>query len=99
MVHTPGTGYAVGDLESISGGTDGVYKVTSITGPGPTGPVNGLTVVNPGTDYPFPQTNAATTAITGSGTGLTVNTTTGGLFEGLVDYVPDPPQTEPSITL
>ena len=96
--NAPGTGYAIGDLVSISGGEGGIYKVSSITGAG-TGPVNGLTVVAPGDNYPLTQIGAVTTAITGAGTGLTVNTTNGGLFETLVDYVQDPTQLEPPITL
>ena len=94
-----GNGYAVGNLVSISGGEGGIYKVSSISGGGSVGPVNGLVVSAPGENYPASQTAAATTAITGSGTGLTVNTTSGGLFENLVLYVPDPTELEPSITL
>lgn len=94
-----GNGYAVGNLVSISGGEGGIYKVSSISGGGSTGPVNGLTVSAPGENYPATQTNAATTAISGSGTGLTVNTTSGGLFENLTIYVPDPTELEPSITI
>ena len=99
VVNAGGGGYAVGDLQGISGGTGGIYKVTSISGGGSTGPVNGLKVVAPGELYPASQTGAATTAITGSGVGLTVNTLNGGLFETLTNYVQDPTQVEPSITL
>jgi hypothetical protein len=95
----PGIGYAVGDLVSIPNGVGGIYKVTSITGAGPTGPVNGLTVVAPGENYPLAQGDVYPSSITGSGSGLAVNTTSGGLFEVLDDYVQDPTQTEPSITL
>ena len=90
-----GTGYALGNLVSIAGGTGAVYKVSALSGSG----VTGLTPVAPGTNYPNTQIGAATTAITGVGTGLTLNTTNGGLFETLASYVQDPTQTEPSLTL
>lgn len=91
-----GTGYAVGNIAQVnfSGAQVGTVRVTSVTG----GVVTGMTVLQPGQDYPNTATGLATTTITGIGTGLTVNIVNGGFFETLSLYAPDPTQLEPSIT-
>ena len=98
--NNPGTGYTVGDIISVvySGTTEeATAEVTSITGLGPTGSVNGLSLLTYGDGYALTGTGLATTG--GTGSGLTVNTTYGGLFETLDAYVPDPTQLEPSKTV
>jgi hypothetical protein len=92
-----GATYAIGDLIQIPNGTDGLFKVTGISGIG-TGPATSLSVVNPGTGFPATQSAVSTITVTGAGSGLTVNTIYGGLFESLVNYVQDPTELEPSIT-
>jgi hypothetical protein len=91
-----GTGYAVGNIVKApySGAQTGTLKVKSVNA----GVVTGLSVLNPGEDYPATGTGAATSNVTGTGTGLTVNFTNGGFFEPLTLFVQDPTQLEPSIT-
>ena len=91
-----GTGYAVGNIVKVpySGAQTGTLKVTSVNA----GVVTGLSVLNPGEDYPATGTAAATTNVTGTGTGLTIDFTNGGFFEPLTLFVQDPTQLEPSIT-
>ena len=73
----PGTGYAVGDVGTLAGGTAGklaIYKVLTITGGGSTGPVATFSIISGGDGYTA-AVGVATTATTGSGTGLTITTT------------------------
>ena len=73
----PGTGYAVGDVGTIAGGTAGklaTYEVLTITGGGGTGPVGTFAILTGGDGYTA-AVGVATTATTGSGTGLTITTT------------------------
>lgn len=92
-----GTGYAVGNTVRVNetGAQAGTVKVTSI---GVSGVVTGLSVLQPGQDYPTTATGLTTTTLTGAGTGLTVDIANGGFFEDLTIYAPDPTQLEPSIT-
>ena len=62
-----GTGYAIGDIGTISGGSGTASYVVNSTGAG--GSVTGFSITNPGTAY-APASNVATTATTGAGTGL-----------------------------
>lgn len=71
-INVAGTGYKVGDIVGISGGTGGSVTVLSITGGGSTGPVGSIVVNVPGTGYTV-TTGELTTG--GTGTGLTVNIT------------------------
>jgi|SRR5580700_614158 hypothetical protein len=68
-----GTGYAVGDTGTISGGTAGklaTYQVLTLSGSG----VATFSITRGGTGYTA-AVGAATTATTGSGTGFTITTT------------------------
>lgn len=68
-----GTGYTVGDVLTISGGTSSVAAtvvVTSISGGGSTGPVTGVRIKNTGTYTVNPSATAATTG--GTGTSATI---------------------------
>lgn len=58
-----GTGYAVNDVLTITGGTSGTVTVASISGGGGTGPVTGVTLTTPGHGY----TTGAGKATTGGG--------------------------------
>ena len=71
-VNAGGTGYVVGDVLTISGGTSivaGQVTVTSVSG----GAVTGIRISNAGIYTANPGTGAATTG--GTGTGCTINTT------------------------
>jgi hypothetical protein len=69
-IGNPGSGYAVNDTGTISGGSGGTYKVTFVGGGGT---VTGVLITAAGTGYPesvvTPQTTSATS---GAGTGLTL---------------------------
>ncbi len=56
----PGTGYSVDDILTVTGGTPTgsqltQFRVTAITGPGPTGPIGSFELINPGS-YTIPPT-------------------------------------------
>lgn len=80
-----GTGYAVGDEGTISGGNaKAKYVVRKVSN----GVVTEFDITNPGIGYSEVD-NAATTATTGSGSGLTLNLTDfydSVLLEAAVDY-------------
>lgn len=71
-VNAGGSGYTVGDILTIAGGTSGTVRVLTVS----SGAVSTVQIVDPGTGY-----TAATAATTtgGTGTGCTVNTTIGPL--------------------
>jgi hypothetical protein len=91
-----GVGYAVGNIAQVNyaGAQVGTVRVASVNA----GIVTGLSILQPGEDYPEAATGLTTTNITGSGAGLTVNITNGGFFEKLSLYAQDPTQLEPSVT-
>jgi hypothetical protein len=76
-----GTAYTVGDIVSPSGGTISAiggaptsWSVASISGPGPTGPITGLTLQNPGSYAVVPGvTNIPLTGGTGTGGQVSVS--------------------------
>ena len=73
-VNAGGTGYTVGDVITVSGGTGGTAQVATISGGGATGPVTGLNVLSGGVGYINGATAVSTTG--GTGTNLKVNTFT-----------------------
>lgn len=78
-VQAAGTGYKVGDVLQVTGGsgTCGTVTVATITGGGSTGPVGTVTVTKAGYDY-VATTGAATyDTTTTAATGCTVTITTG----------------------
>lgn len=75
-----GSGYIVGDILTVSGGTNGKVMVTSTS---PTGIVTGLTLIRAGTGY-----TVATVATTGgTGTGCTVVISTIGTICNVVTAI------------
>jgi hypothetical protein len=87
-----GSGYQVGDgvgtyFQGVlsPGGPDAQWQVTSISGGGSTGPITGLTLINPGSYAVAPSSPA--NLVDGSGSGATINvvwTTTVQLIRQLV---------------
>lgn len=80
VVNAAGTGYAVGDIVAINGGTTVGSKVAAVEvltiGGG--GSVSTIRIARGGAYTVNPGTGATTTAETGVGTGLTVDTTIAG---------------------
>jgi hypothetical protein len=74
-INAAGSGYAVGDIVSISGGTQTVQGQAEVVSVGGGGAVTAVRIYNAGFYTVNPGTGAATTALTGSGSGLTLNTT------------------------
>lgn len=72
-LQAPGSGYLVGDVLTVAGGTGGTLTVTSISG---TGAVTGFTLTTRGTGYSN-TTGAATTGGTGTGATITIVVATG----------------------
>ena len=70
----PGTGYTVGDLLTVAGGTSGIVRVLTITGGLSTGPVGTVVLVDGGTGYTA-GSNLATTGGTGTGCTITITVT------------------------
>jgi len=93
-----GTGYAVGDEITVTGGVysqQAVYTVATIGG---SGAVTGLTTVNNGVYTIVPGTPSQTTT-SGNGTGLTLTLTFGTGNGGAGTYVVSASQTVSSTTL
>ena len=93
-----GTGYAVGDTITVTGGIysqQTTYRVATIGG---SGAVTGLTVVNYGVYTVVPGTPATTTT-SGNGTGLTLTLTFGTGTGGTGTYVVSASQTVGSETM
>jgi hypothetical protein len=93
-----GTGYAVGDTITVTGGIysqQAIYTVLTIGG---SGDVTGLTTVNNGVYTVEPGTPSETTT-SGNGTGLTLTLTFGTGTGGTGSYVVAPSQTVASETL
>jgi len=70
-----GTGYAVGDVVSISGGTTGILAQATVATVS-SGAIATVTISVPGDGYSSSMTGAATTAITGTGSGAQLDITT-----------------------
>ncbi len=66
-----GSGYAVGNVLTVNGGTGGQVTVTAVGG---LGAITGIRITNGGSGYPVGTTTQTTTG--GSGAGATVNITT-----------------------
>jgi hypothetical protein len=67
-----GSGYNIGDILSVSGGTGGTITVATLVGSA----VSTITITHPGSGYGVPPLlNQTTTALTGSGTGAQVDIT------------------------
>lgn len=99
QINSPGNGYSVGQILSVPVfglGTSAQIQITSISGDGSTGPVTGLRIYSSGSLYPTSSSGLGITD--GPGSGLTINLT-GGFFESLESFVPDPTQLEPSTTM
>jgi len=78
-VNSGGSGYAVGDIATINGGTTVGGKTAAVEVLEESfGVVTSLRIARGGSYTVNPGTGATTTAETGTGTGLTVNTTIGG---------------------
>jgi hypothetical protein len=74
-IHTAGTGYKVGDIVWIAGGTyttKAAFIVATISGGGSTGPVTSLTLLYQGT-YTVAPASVSNTTTLGNGTGLQVH--------------------------
>lgn len=71
-VNSRGTGYAVGDTFTLTGGTYGTQAVGEITKVGSGGAVYGVRMTEPGSYSVVPTSPVATTATSGAGSGLTV---------------------------
>jgi hypothetical protein len=87
-VHAAGTGYAVGDVLTVSGGTYATLAtvvVTSITGGGSTGPIGTVAVVCPGSYTALPTTPNAVTD-TGAGSSAEIDL----LFGSPMVYIAKP---------
>lgn len=83
-LHSPGHGYAVGNIGFVSGGTgDAIYLVTQI---GANGGVSSFSISQPGAliDEPIEFTQKATS---GSGSGLIIQAPSFGSFVGVVPIV------------
>jgi len=63
-----GSGYAVGDMLTISGGTNGIAAVTSVSS---SGQVSGVSITASGTGYSL--ASAQTTTTSGGGSGALIN--------------------------
>jgi hypothetical protein len=66
-----GSGYAVGDVIALNGGSAGYATVATVS----TGAVSTVTLVTPNYSYGYTASTVATTAVTGSGTGCTLTIT------------------------
>jgi hypothetical protein len=80
-VNAAGTGYSVGDLLTVDGGTAGILRVTTI---GSNGTVTAAVLVDGGEEYAT-ATGSATTVSPSGGTGCTINITAVG--EAFVDAI------------
>ena len=98
-IATAGTGYAVNDTITVTGGVYGTnpatYTVASIGG---SGAVSTLTMTNGG-QYVSTPINPASTTTSGAGTGLTLNLTFGTGTGGTGNYVINNSQTVASRTM
>ena len=98
-ISTAGTGYAVNDTVTVTGGVYGsnpaTYTVTAIGG---SGAVSTLTQTFAG-QYVSTPANPASTSTNGSGTGLTLNLTFGSGTGGTGNYVLNGTQTVGSETM
>jgi hypothetical protein len=97
-ITTAGTGYAVGDTITVTGGVysqQAIYTVATIGG---TGNVTGLTTVSNGVYTIVPGTPSSTVT-SGNGTGLTLTLTFGTGNGNTGSYVVTPSQTVSSTTL
>jgi hypothetical protein len=97
-ITTAGTGYAVGDTITVTGGiynSQATYTVASIGG---TGNVTGLTVISNGSYTVQPGTPSETTT-SGNGTGLTLTLTFGTGTGNTGTYVVSTSQTVSSTTM
>lgn len=81
-----GSGYVVGDILAISGGTFEAAAQVRVATIGGGGAVTGVTVLDPGFYTVFPLSPAATTG--GSGTGCTLNITPGSGFTSVGGAAP-----------
>jgi len=96
-ITTGGTGYAVGDTITVTGGVysqQATYTVATVAA----GVVTGLTTVSNGVYTVVPGTPSATTT-SGNGTGLTLTLTFGTGTGNTGSYVVSTPQTVASTTL
>ena len=96
-ITTGGTGYAVGDTITVTGGIysqQATYTVATVAA----GVVTGLTTVSNGV-YTVQPGTPATTTTSGNGTGLTLTLTFGTGTGGTGSYVVTPSQTVGSTTL
>jgi hypothetical protein len=72
QINAAGTGYAVGDTFTLTGGTYSVQAVGEITKVNGTGGVQGVRITTAGNYTVVPSAPIATVATSGSGTGLTI---------------------------
>lgn len=71
VLNAAGTGYAVGDVGTINGGTGGTYRVDTLAGSG----VATYTITAPGTAGYSVAAGVTTTAVPAGGTGFTIDIT------------------------
>jgi hypothetical protein len=97
-----GSGYKVGDVLSITGGTGtaATLLVTAISGGGSTGPVSALALLSVGAYSIQPGANplATTDTTTGTATGCTVNCTWDGAYSSNTVNVAKPRDFRQSLT-
>jgi hypothetical protein len=78
VIKTAGTLYAVGDLVTLedgNGGTNAVFKVTTVDAP-ETGVITALGLVDAGSGYPAGDYDTTTNSVAGTGAQVTVSTVT-----------------------
>lgn len=82
-INVAGTGYAVGNLVDLNGGTaftKARYQVASVNG---SGGVTGVTLVSSGVYITLPVGNVSTTAISGTGINLAMSVTSATVANGI----------------
>ena len=97
-IATAGTGYAIGDTITVTGGIYSQQTIYTVSSIGGSGAVTGLAFVNNGV-YTVPPGTPSSTTTSGNGTGLTLTLTFGTGTGNTGSYVVSGSQTVASTTL